>query len=229
MWDPPDDDLGSRLDLARTLVERRSDGDALEQFAWLWQNSLQVRPAWVGVRSSYLIAALRPLVARSPAARDRFAAFRDEAEAQLPDRSAVMDWFTLNDLLGENDRFVVWLERLDEATAMELRLVRNHRFLQLVEKFDRWSDLARLVQDPVGVLHAEHELGVAVIRDAPDWTMRDVTRSQFARSLKRMAGALCRALAATGRTTELWALATEARKLDPSPEMAEAVRFVVDS
>jgi hypothetical protein len=80
-----------------------------------------------------------------------------------------------------------------------------------------------------GALRAEHELGVAMTRDAPDWTMRDITRSEFTRSLRHMASALCRALSATGRTTELWALATEARKLDPSPEMAEAVRFIADS
>jgi hypothetical protein len=229
VWDPPKkDDLGDRLDLAKTLVERGSDSEALEQFAWLWQSSLQVSRSWVGVRGSYLIVALRPLVARSPAARARFAAFRDEAEARLPERDAVWDWLTLNDLLGEDDRFVPWLERLDEPTAVELRVVRMHRFLQLVEKFERWSDLARLVQDPVATLRAEHELGVALTCDAPDWTVRDITRSHFARSVRRMASALCRALSATGRTTELWALASEARKLDPSSEMAAAVRFKAD-
>src|SRR5262249_38306317 len=73
----PREDLHNRLRLAETLVLTEHDEEALEEFVWLWEHSLETDSAWYGVRGSFLIAALEPLVARSTAARSRFAAIRD--------------------------------------------------------------------------------------------------------------------------------------------------------
>jgi hypothetical protein len=222
----PDEDLRARLQLARTLVERGLDDEALDRFVWLWQNSLKVSPSWVGVRSSYLIAALKPLITRSRIARDRFVVLRNDVEARLADRQAFRDWLTLNDLLDEDARFLPWMDRLDETTANDLEAVRNHRFLGLIEKFDRWTDLARVIKDPVRVLRSEHELGASVTGNAPDWASADelaAARSHFAASLRKKAAVLHRAMRAAGRDADASAVVSEAKRLDPSAEMTEAL------
>ena len=55
-------DVSGRLQLARSLVEKGLDDEALEIFAWLWEHSLEILPSWAGVRSSFLLGALEPLL-----------------------------------------------------------------------------------------------------------------------------------------------------------------------
>lgn len=221
----PRDDLSSRLQLAKVLLERGFDDEALEEFACLWESSLEISPSWVGVRGSFLIQAVRPLVHRSAEARRRFTAYRDALERRLTERNGVQDWFTLNGLLAEEERFLPWLKQLDQDLADELLLLRNHRLLELVERFDCWSDFARLVSDPVQLLREEHETTTALLESSSDASPEEQTiaRSHFTRSLREKARALCRAMRAAGRDGEANAIAAEATKLDPSAEMFAAV------
>ena len=132
----------------------------------------------------------------------------------------------MNDLLDENARFLPWLDRLDETTANHLEVVRNHCFLRLIEEFDRWTDLARVIKDPVRVLRSEHELGAGVTGNPPDWASADdraAARSHFAASLRNKAVVLHRAMRAAGRDADASAVISEAMRLDPSAEMTEAL------
>ncbi len=56
--------------------------------------------------------------------------------------------------------------------------------------------------------------------------MREMLNSGVETNLRRMARMLCRALVAAGRTEAALALAHEARTLDPSRFMADALRFM---
>jgi hypothetical protein len=76
-------------------------------------------------------------------------------------------------------------------------LRRNHSFLDLVERFDRWTDLARLVPDPVAALRNEHELAAAVLDSPPAWASPEelaVSRRHFTARIRRYAHALVRAM-----------------------------------
>lgn len=147
----PSDDLSTRLSLARTLVDKGLDEEALETFAWPWELCLEIDPAWVGVRGSFLIAALEPLLERSEKARQRFAQFRDAA-ARGDDRGALSDFVVLNEALGEDERTLEWLRAAspDQAAAMEIH--RDHRILELIEEHGELALFGRLVKDPLAPL-----------------------------------------------------------------------------
>jgi hypothetical protein len=121
----PREDLAARLQLATGLVGGELDDEALEEFTWLWDHSLEVNPPWVGVRHSFLIAALKPLVARSERARERFVERRDAAEKRLAELPTFMDWVTLNGLLGDTERVVTWLEEVPVEVAAAVGAWRN--------------------------------------------------------------------------------------------------------
>ncbi len=202
----PRSDLSARLSLARTLVLSGLDSEATEEFLWLWEHSLEVDKAWVGVRHSFLIAALTPLVRRSDEARRPFEELRSAAQGDLEKAGAFGDWVTLSNLLGEEDRLLAWLDQLDADTATRLQIFRNHTLLEIIEKRGAWKTLGRIISDPMALLHAENERavrsadalskgGAAVPKE-----MLERTALVFRQMLRSRAAGLVHALEAVGRS-----------------------------
>lgn len=211
----PREDLSGQLQLARALVERWLDDEALEVFAWLWEHSLEVSKAWMGVRSSFLIGALTPLIERSEQARHRFSQFRDAARAR-GDRRSLGDFVTLNDLLGEQDRTLDWLRTMTQEQADSLQLHRDHRIRELVEQRGELTLFAGLVADPVGALEAQQQSLEGIKASTPTDLPPDVVRRGLAtveRSRDELADLLVRALRAAGRAEEADRVETRAREL----------------
>lgn len=219
-------DLHQRLQLAKALVEREQDDEAAEQFAWLWEHALEVQESWYGVKHSFLIAALEPLIKRSEGAHRRFEQFRAKAEDGLPDRSSFRDWVTLSTLLGHEDPIVDFVARLDEQGAAVLQLHRERRVLELLEERNQWALLGRVVSDPLAILRQEDEVAKTVLSTKPDYISDEdfaETRTFFANQMRRYAVNLCRAMAAVNRDDDVRRVVEEAKRLDPSVEMADAV------
>lgn len=213
----PREDLHGQLSLASELVEKGLDDEALEVFAWLWEHCLEIEPAWVGVRSSFLLGALEPLLVRSPAARGRFAGFRDAA-AQRADVESFGDFVTLNATLGEEERTLDWLRAASPADAAGVQFDRNHRLIDLVRERGEWALLGRLLQDPKPVLERFQQL-IDQIRaepPPPDFPkeLQANTLAHFEAGRRQLAEVLVCALRAVNREEEAVAVEALARKYD---------------
>lgn len=222
----PRTNLQARLSLARILVQRGLDDEATGEFAWLWEHSLEVNPSWVGVRSSFLIAALVPLVKRSAHARERFAALRETAEADLA--SSYRDWVTLSGVLGDEEKVLAWLKTVEPAVARNLGALRDQGTLWMIERNEAWATLGRLIDEPLQLLREEHE---RVKRNLEGMSKEPgCTPEVFAQTstflwtmLRGRASMLVRGLKAVDRKADAEALVAESRRLDPSPEMEAAL------
>jgi thiol-disulfide isomerase/thioredoxin len=208
--DTPKSDLRGQLQLASSLVEKGHDLEALEVFAWLWEHSLEVEPAWVGVRSSFLINELEPLLARFEPARIRFERFRDAAKSRGGE--AIHDFVVLNYALGEEDRTLDWLRGATPSEAQAVRLHGDPRIRQLVDERGELTLFAKLIADPLAALEAEQKTLENIRRTFPaDFPAEMIRHAITAIESNRDAFAelLVRALRAAGRTEE--AVRVEAR------------------
>jgi thioredoxin-like negative regulator of GroEL len=224
----PRTDLRDRLSLARVLVQRGLDDEAIEEFAWLWEHALEVNEAWVGVRYSFLIGALAPLVKRSEKAHARFAALRDLAHADFAKQGNLNDWVTLNQLLGEEQRVVAWAESITSEDARQLRLFHNRAALDVLGRHGAWKTLGNLIDNPVELLREEHQRVHAAMQGmAGQASYSKEMLEQASGVLQTMvhtrASMLVRALNAAGRHEDAQATISEAKSLDPSAEMAAAL------
>ncbi len=217
-------DLQARFDAAKALVASGNDPAALEEFVWLWVHLAEI-PEWVGVRSSYLLSALKPLLGRSPAARLRFAGFRDLAQQKLDDRASLQDWLSLNRLLGDDDRSLVWLRALNAGEAVRLELLNNHQIARLVNQFGEWALYGRLIADPEQLLRSQFKVWLEIGESRGSFSEQEMEglRAHFAKALRKLAAQLVRGLRTAGRVTEAAATGSEARRLDPSQEMQLAL------
>lgn len=204
----PREDLSGQLQLARALADRRRDDEALEVFAWLWEHSLEVSRSWVGVRSSFLIGALEPLIERSPPARLRFEQFRDAA-GMRPDHRGRQDFVVLNRLLGEEDRTLEWLRKQTPEDAQALII--DHRIHELVERRKELTLFANLIGDPLALLEDQQE-GVEQLRAFGE-KLPAGTVQRLEKSREELANLMARALRAAGRNGEADRVEARAREL----------------
>ncbi len=225
----PETELRQRLELASSKVDQGQDDEALEELAWLWEHSLEVSEAWVGVRSSYLMQAVRPLIERSEAARERFARFRDRAGSNMEDRSHFGDWVTLNCLLGQEQRVLQWLATATETEALAVGVHRNHQVLELLEHHSEWATLGRLLRDPAELLKDEYGQVTATLSQMPTWItpeQADETRTALEAILRKRAAAFYHSMTAANRLLDAQVLFDEAMRLDPSAEMRSGLEQV---
>ncbi len=209
------EDLASKLSRARQFVEEKRDEEALELFAWLWEHSLEIQPSWVGVRSSFLIQALEPLLERSRNARARFRKLRN-ALAQPIDRNALHDFITLNQALGEEDLTLNWLRALVPADAEKLEIHMNHRLLTLIEQHREFALFGGLIKNGRAILEAHQHRFELVRASAPkDMPKKAIKEglATFERYGRRLSALLLKSLRAAGREEEASSLAPLVKEL----------------
>ena len=223
----PRTDLRSRLNLSIVLFQRCLDDESHDELACISQHALEVDESWVGVRHSFLIAALAPLVERSTKTRERFAAFRDLAQSDLSLQASFSDWVTLNQLLGDEQVVAAWAASITPDTARQLKVLQNRAALDILAQRGAWTTLGQLISDPLQFLREEHDQIQSVLREMaaqPDSReMLEQASGVLQAMVRNRASMLIRALAAVGRRDEALAVASEARSLDPSPEMDAAL------
>lgn len=214
-------DPGTWMHLASHLIDAGRFDEALPHVEKLWLRSLEVEPAFVGVRLSFLINLIAQLTHGLPAAKARFAALRDELTPRLAtDAAAGADWFALNEALEDDARSLAWL---DEVKAHPPDWVgREHRVQTLLIEGERWGALGRLLQDPVGLLtrllDQESDFGGAGVPAEHAAEMREF----FSRHCRDQARVFIKALRAAERHVDAAEVQRVARERDTSDEMRAA-------
>ena len=146
-------DVMEQYKLAGTYLKNKEYDKATEEYAWLWQHMLTFRRSMVGVRGSYMAKSIKDLIAEHPPARERFATIRDETEQSLktaPDWDDLSDWIVLNETLGDDDKTLVWFDRIKQdpdRLAAAQRVA--YRVDQTLRKHQRWADLGIVYADPL--------------------------------------------------------------------------------
>jgi hypothetical protein len=227
----PQHDIHGRMALARTLLDRGLFAEALEHYAWLWCHMQEVEPATAGVRVSFMASEIQLLCQNLPQAAERFAALRDQAgaaaEAGAHAREARFDWLVLNESLGDTERTLKWHDAVKDAPA-QLAVLRQvaDRLIPLLRARERWSDIGRLLLDPVEKLRRLDEIASDALERLPadKEDMREGMAATMKRYLRDHAYLFIRALLATGRPEDAEATRREALRLEDSPEM----RIVLD-
>ena len=208
--------------------------EAAEEFLWLWDHAVEHDPSWVGVRSSFLVAALGDLVPESEVARRGVAQRRDAAEAALrgapAGAAALADWLDLNAMLGEVERSVTWFVRAAPALPPELRGAVELQLAHPLAERGLWRERAWLYPEPLAWLEAQHEsvqemLAQAAAREARDPSDARVAaiRAHAHGHFRGTVARLVRSLRAAGREAELAQVLARAQEVDPSPEMVAAL------
>lgn len=156
---PTDVDL--RHDLAKALHEEGQHAEALVHYMWLWDECLEHRPSWYGVRLSFLLSdivrlggayppALEALGERAEAARQRVLAGSPELDERALFRD-VHDFATLSSALGRKQETLVLWDELAERERLTPDVCRAFQE-EVIGPFiaaKRWKDVVRVLGDPV--------------------------------------------------------------------------------
>ena len=216
-----------RLEAARELTNAREYDKATEEYVWLWKNIPTVDPPMGGVRASFMASDMQGLAAKHAPAMKQFKSLRDDTEKQLAknagDRLLRLDWITLNEIVGQDERTLKWFDKVkdDSASASQIEAV-AFRLEQLLEAQQRWADFARLVRDPLAKLREDHDmLTMTLKREFPpqlkehEKEIRDMERQRF----REGAGKLYGGMLAAKRDDDATKVAAEAIRLDDSGPM----------
>lgn len=213
-----------RLDLARELLHGGKHAEALVEYEWLWFNILKLDPAMVGVRVSFMAGEMQRLAEEHEPARARFGAMRDEIEARLKgERKSwddLGDWIVLNEVTGDEDRTLAWIDRIkvDPTAAPTLRRF-SFRIKNLLVSHERYADLALIIDRPLkDVQDAARMMKMQAgmqpqVEGLPPEVAKQV-REMPVRMFRESVGPVYAGMLAAGRHEEAAQVATEALKHD---------------
>jgi thiol-disulfide isomerase/thioredoxin len=215
-------DVNARHRLACAYAERGRFDEASREFLWLWNHAVEVEPAWIGVRHSFLANELQGLAAKHPASRAELTRLRDEAESQMePSAPSFSDWVTLNTVLADPDRTLAWFD----AHPGPIPRGERHVFHALLVEHNRWADLALLYPDATSAIADVIESRMSaedLPSEVPD-ELRAGLAEHVRQSFRTSAAELYAAMRAAARDADAEAVAVEARRADGSPEMQQAL------
>lgn len=190
-----DTDVNGRFQLAKELVERGKFEEAVGHFAWLWEHSLEHEPAWLGVRSSFMIQALDPLVKAHQPARERFEQLRAIADFG--------DWVTLSVLLEHEDEIVARVAKMTNEEAERVGLFDEPHVLEVLEAHSSLAQYGRLLTEPKRRLSEEKARFLEMTRDEElPAEMRAMVTEDLSGMLERKQDAFAQALDEAGRAEE---------------------------
>jgi thioredoxin 1 len=227
-------DMKARMSLARSMMHAGRFEDATTEYLWLWEHMLEHEPAMVGVRHSFLVRELQQVVSEHAPARDAFARLREVAAppaAGQPNHATLMDWFSLNDILGEASAGLVWFDAAREHLQLDDRLAKllETRIAPMLIQAGRWADVGSLYPRPLATLASAAAIlvqsGMQLPAGAPPG-MAEQFKAYAVTNLRDTAQQVARALTAAGRLEEAVAVRVEAQRLDASPEMSTALKAV---
>lgn len=203
-------ELEARFELARAQCSSAHYADAVENFVWIWQNISKANPQLSELRLTSLPSEISQLLAKYPAGKAPFAAIRDEAKS-----SNLVDWITLNQILGDDQKTFDWFDtaKTDPAQASKVMSV-AFKLEPILIKAGRWADAAILIKQPLATLRSRFEIAREVAK-----TTGDVN------PFPAEAGRIYACLLAAGRDAEAEQVAQESLRLENLPEVKEALVF----
>lgn len=148
-----------KLVQAQDAVNAGRLDEAAETYAWLWDNMRQDRAA-DELRRGQLAGQITALIEQHDSARAPFAERRDGIGAPIPaigtDEETMLDWLTLNGVLGDDARTVEWVGT-QLGDRVQLRFMRKHqRMLRpMLTEAGQWQDAATVVENPFAAVRLE--------------------------------------------------------------------------
>jgi len=227
------EDMMTRETGADQLARDGKFTEAADEFAWLWQHMLEHDPAMLGVRTSFMAGSMTELAAKSPEAKQKFIALRDQTAVRLKapevDREAVKDFAVLNTVVGEPQRTVAWFRTVKDdprwrPAITQLTMTDDSLETSLADG-GHWAEIASLYEDPAKVIEMWHQIALEVpgpraeTKPGQDPAMQDVA----AQTLHRRAGRMYAGLLAAGREEDAKKFAARAREIDDSLGMFRAL------
>lgn len=208
---PASSEVDARYANARKLSRSDHPEQAVPEYAWLWENALKVDPSKAEMRTSVVASEMEWLVSRTPEAKPRFIALRDDTEKRLTTAPAfdpllVDDYLILNRIVGEQDRTLAWFDGAKADPAHKGQLWRlSQRVEQLLEANGRWADLGTFIYvKPLDVARQTVDMNrVAVAAAAKaDPGQRDMLNATQERSYNARMSRLYASLLATRRDAD---------------------------
>ena len=225
-------DIRARLDLARSLDRAGKLDEAADEYVWLWRNMLKHDQGYYGVRLSFMAGDMERLAARSAVAKKKFTELRDEVTPAIQgakvDRDDLVDWVTLNKIVGDTDATLAWFEKVkDEPRRRPLLKYVDDDLEELLISKGRWADVGRVYPDPIEALKRQYEFSKTLSADnlpsGISAEQRKYLEDMPKQKLRDKAGILYAGTLAAGREDVAQKLAARARELDESPAMIAAL------
>ncbi|MFT3711225.1 MAG: thioredoxin domain-containing protein [Archangium sp.] len=189
-----DTDVNGRFRLAQELVDRGQFDEAVGHFAWLWEHSLEHEPAWLGVRSSFMIGALEPLVKSHAPARERFESLRAIADFG--------DWVTLSVLLEHEDEIVARIEKMTPDEAEQVGLFDEPHVVEVLDAHSALASYGKLLPNPKQRLADEKSRLKAMLEEDLPPELRAEVEADLKEMIEKTQDAFARALEEAGRAEE---------------------------
>ena len=214
---PSHDAVKARYDLGQTLAQRGDAEGALKEYLWCYDVGMVQVPSYVGVRSSFLLSSIAQLGRNHPPALAALRERRDRAEARMmaetKDRTAAMDFASLNKALGEGARTLAVFDQLP-ANDPRRAALSNMLFDQLLEA-RRYADavLGSRVKTAASMLEETAAHKQDMIAQVGEAGVKMMMQSSV-----RSAAKVFEVLAGAGRLDESRALADQILKFDASDE-----------
>lgn len=154
--------LDERYQNALLSLKSQRYGETLREVLWLWRNALFVDPEWDQKRQK-LKGPMQDLVANFPAARRTIAHIRDpltsRAISQAVQYEELTDWVILNQILGESQRSLLWLDTAKKRPYLQEKIVwveeeLYHAFLES----RKFADAGRILQNPLALAKQSSEI-----------------------------------------------------------------------
>lgn len=217
-----------RHDLARSLAMAGRAEEAVVHYVWLWEHMLEHQPEAVGVRTSFMASEIGGIV-RDGHGRAEFTAIRDKTQASLDEQPTwddLTDWLTLNEIIGDDDATLGWIDRnIDEPQGLATLRRYVSRVEDVLLSHGRWADYGKILYLPVRQFEQERaqtDLAIEVAAAMLDEDQLSMQRQQATRSIRATAARIHTALLAAGRRSEARDLAAAAMA-DGSHEMRDAM------
>jgi thioredoxin-like negative regulator of GroEL len=126
-----------RMSYGDALAQKGRAEDALSEYLWCFDHGLEHRPAFRGVRLSFLLSKIVQLGQSHPAALDELRKRRDAAakdiEAKRADFNTAMGFTALNSHLGDPQQTLALFDRI-KADRSQPAMVRNYLLDQAIDQ-----------------------------------------------------------------------------------------------
>lgn len=204
------------LSKARTLQAENKNGEALDEYIFLWQkvdkNDKNVAP----LRAAMIPSMMKRLLASYPEGKAKVVKLRDEAE-KAGQRD---DWIVVNAVLGENEKTLDWFDKAKKDPAQKDAIASSSTQLEPVLFLaSRWEDAATyLYANPIDKVNKMYESAQAMLK-GDEQTEVSKEFDPFPTMVPLIYGAYVGA----GRDAEAKQIADECLKLDDTPQMRKVL------
>lgn len=231
-------DMAARLRTVREVAQAGKAEEAAEEYAWLWDNMVEIDPGMSGVRGSFMANDMKALAERSADAKNRFTMLREAAAAKRSADPASVefldDWIVLNEVIGDEDATLAWFDRVktgeaDGAGDAKMLGSVSFRLVGLLVEKDRLADVPLLYPDPLGELRSDYEMSAEMARRQPelpdflDEATKESVRSQPWEQFREKVAVLYVGNLAAGKNDVAMQVMAAARKMYDKPRLITGV------